>query len=67
MARSKPMRHESSRTQQVRQTGRWATGPDLNAPVQATPIRIDEYGMTMGKAGEWLPDFDDLFDLEDEF
>lgn len=60
------MSHERSRTQQLRQTGRRAISPELKPSAHLPPVRIDEYGMSVGKAGEWLPDFDDMFDLEDD-
>lgn len=25
---------------------------------------VDEYGLTVGRPGEWLPNFDDAFDLD---
>lgn len=25
---------------------------------------VDEYGLAIGRSGEWLPNFDDAFDLD---
>jgi hypothetical protein len=39
-------------------------GPRQCAQVATDAHCIDEFGMAIAKPGEWLPNFDDAFDLD---
>lgn len=47
-------------------TPRDRAAPDTShrSPGAGDDLGVDEYGMAIAKPGEWLPDFDDAFDLD---
>lgn len=57
---------ESQRQNPRRRTGGRPIDPDVaGRPLSPSP-RTDEWGMAVGQPGQWLPDFDEAFDLEEE-
>ncbi len=63
------MSHDlSARHRQVNRQGRGVRAADATTDPRpgGKPACPDEFGMAIGRAGEWLPDFDDLFELEEE-
>ncbi len=52
--------------QPLRRTGGRPIDSDrASRSVNPSP-RTDEWGMSVGQPGQWLPDFDEAFDLEEE-
>lgn len=60
------MSKESPRQDPLRRTSGRPIDPDrASRSVNPSP-RTDEWGMAVGQPGQWLPDFDEAFDLEEE-
>jgi hypothetical protein len=50
---------------QTRISGRDQGQEQRRATPGATDTQVvDEYGLAIGRSGEWLPNFDDAFDLD---
>jgi hypothetical protein len=40
--------------------------PEGRSPASPTALDTDEYGVPVARSGDWLPDFDDDFEIVDD-